>query len=75
MRTLSECTREVDPQVRIKATQDSLVTNDQNVLLPLEFKDDWLETNYNIPVRLATTVPVIELVIIARCVIFRVRYL
>lgn len=46
------------------------MAHDQDVLLPLELENDGLETDHDVPVGLATAVAVVELVVVARVVVF-----
>ena len=46
-----------------QASDDSLMSNDENVLLPLELHDDRLEPDDNVPVGLSSTVSVVVLVL------------
>ena len=49
----------------LQAAQDGLVADNEDVLLPLELHDDGLEPDDNVAVRLAATVAVVELVLVA----------
>lgn len=62
-------------QVGIQAPQDGLVTDDEDVLLPLEFENDRFEADHDVAVRLAAAVAVVELVVVARVVVFGIVFL
>lgn len=46
-----------------QASDDSLMSNDEDVLLPLQLHDDRLEPDNNIPVGLSSAVSVVVLVL------------
>jgi hypothetical protein len=51
------------------------VANDEDVLLPLELEDDRFEADHDVTVRLAAAVAVVELVVVARVVVFGIVFL
>lgn len=67
--------KRLDAQVSIQTPQHGLMTHDQDVLLPLQFENDRLESNNNVAVRLSTSVAVVELVVVARVVVFGIVFL
>lgn len=58
--------------VRVDASQHGLVRYDQNVLATLELHDDGLQSDNDVAVTLAATVPVVVLVVVARLEVVRV---
>lgn len=53
-------------EVRIYASQDGLMRDDDDVLTALEFHDDRLKADDNVAVRLATAITIVVLVFVAR---------
>ena len=51
------------------------MTDDEDVFLPLEFEDDRFEADHDVAVRLAAAVAVVELVVVARVVVFGIVFL
>lgn len=51
------------------------MTNNKNIVLSLKLHDDRLEPDYDIAVRFPTTIAIVELVFVARCVVFWVAFL
>lgn len=51
------------------------MSDDEDVLLALEFHDDGLETDDHVPVRFTASIPIVELVVIPRIEILRVLLL
>lgn len=51
------------------------MANDEDVLLPLELEDDRFEADHDVAVRLAAAVAVVELVVVARVVVFGIVFL
>ncbi len=51
-------------EVGVDATEDGLMSDDEDVLASLELHDDRLETDHNIAVRLTTTVAVVVFVLV-----------
>lgn len=51
------------------------MANDEDVLLPLELEDDRFEADHDVTVRLAAAVAVVELVVVARVVVFGIVFL
>lgn len=49
--------------------------DDEDILLSFQLHDDRFKTNDNIPVRLSTSISVVELVFVPVCKIIRVRLL
>ena len=49
--------------------------NDQNVLLPLKLHDDRLQPDYHISIRLSTSIPIVELVVVPTLEVFWVFFL
>lgn len=62
-------------EVCVEATQDRLMSNDQDVFLSLKFHDDGFEANDDVPVRFATAVSVVEFILVAVRKVFRVGLL
>lgn len=58
--------------VRVNASQHSLVSDNQNILTPLELHDDGFETDDHVAVTLAATIPIVVLVIIPRFEVLRI---
>lgn len=52
-----------------------MMPDDENVLLPLEFHDDRLQSDDNIPVGFAAAITIVEFVVVAVCEVFGVRLL
>lgn len=44
---------------------NDLMSNDKDVCLPFKLHDDWLKAHNNIAIRLATTIAIVELVVVA----------
>lgn len=57
-------------EVGVDTAQNSLMGDDQDVLAPLQFHDDRLETYHNVAIRLATQIAVVKFVFVALFEIF-----
>ena len=55
-----------------QASYNSLMSNDQNVLVPFKLHDDRFKPDDDISVRFASTIPVIELILITIGEVLRV---
>lgn len=62
-------------EVGIDAAENGLVSDDEDVLTPLELHDDGLKTDNNVAIRLSAAISVIVLVFIARSEILGVAVL
>lgn len=51
------------------------MANNENIVLPFKLHDHRLKPDYNVAVRLPASIAVVELVFIARCVVFWVAIL
>ena len=51
--------------MHLQAPQNRLVTDNQDVILSLEFHDDGLKPDDDITIRLAAAIPVVKLVLVS----------
>lgn len=57
-------------EVRVNATKDCLMGDDDDVLATLQLHDDGFETDHNVTIRLAATIAIVVFVVIASFEIF-----
>ena len=51
------------------------MAHDQDIILPLQFHDNRFQPDDDVSIRLAAPIPVVELIFVACCVVFRVAIL
>ena len=62
-------------EISQQTSHDCLVTDDEDVLLPLQLHDDWLETRDQVLIRFSPRISVVEFVLVSLGKVFRVLLL